>query len=412
VSRRSGAIFLIPLLGIAAFAVLSFRDGSWGPWPWVVDLLTGSTVLTGPVTAACAAHLTVQQSRLRELTDTTIRGWWVPFRCAAQALLWGLVTYAATAVVVLLACLLGPHGGAFDLWAGLIGVAVLLVCALAGVLAGVLWPHRISVVAVGPAIFLLGAFGDDRYADLLRHGPSTASLAGLEVAPAFWTAQLVALLAIALALAAGIRVRADRRAATLVVLGLTLAAVVAAGTAIGPADQPRGGAAAERPPVCRGGAPMICLSPSSRRSLDGTVGPMRRAARVLAEAGVELPDRYEELLPGYRPPRGVGYIDVDVLPDPVQAGALNITDASACPAWFGDSGEPPPANGVGEARYVLQQWIIERSGRHVTLGGKQAQAWIDDAGSPAALAWVRRTFAQLRACDLGAIQLPYPDETS
>ena len=154
----------------------------------------------------------------------------------------------------------------------------------------------------------------------------------------------------------------------------------------------------------------MCLSPSSRRDLERIARPMQRSAALLISAGVSVPDKYVELLPGYRPTGAVGLILADPGPDPLQSAGINLTTPAPCEAWFDDSG--PPSERAGEAQYVLQQWMIERSGKHVTMDGKQAQAWIDDAGSPAALAWVRRTFAQLRACDLDAIQLPYPDETS
>ncbi len=411
-SRRSGAIFLVPLLGIAAYVLLSFRDGEWGQWPWVIDLLTGSTVLTGPVVAACAAHLVVGQARLLELTGTTARGWLIPFRCAVQAWQWGVVAYLLTGVIVLAVCLLGTHGGPFSLWVAAIGPAVLAVSALAGALAARLWSDRLIVVVIGPLLFLVGALGTAQVSDLLRYGPSTGSLAGLELDPISWWVQVARLGAVAVLLAAGLWCREEVRVRSLVALGL--AGLLVLGLSVGleevERDHRRLRPSAERPTVCTDGSPRFCVAPSSRRSWGGEAAALGRAAAILRSAGVDLPARYEESLPGYRPPQDVGFLDVGSVPDPLQAAAHHLTRPATCPAWFGDSAPPPEE--TFQAQELLRQWIIAQSGHRVSGWSPASDRWLESPDSPEAVAWVRGTFTLLRSCALDDVRLPYSDPTS
>lgn len=407
-SRRSGVVFLVPLLGVLVYVVLSFQDRTWGQWLWAVDLMTGITVLTGPVVAACAAHLGWTQAQLDALVGTTPRAGWVPLRCAFQAWSWGFVGYALSAVAILLLTWLRPHGGPFPLWAAAIGLPVLGVCALFGALAVRVLPYRLTVLAVAPAVFLAGAFGPDPYDDLLRHGPSTGSLAGLTYDPTVWGLQFAGLLAAAGTLV-GATVVVTRTTRTLgslllpvVAVALSLSGLVACGIALDDPGMRRLVVSDERPTVCRGSAPTVCVAPSSTYGLTSTARLLRGALRQLSAVGVRPPDRYEEALPGYRPPPTVGVVDVE--PDDPRAAARSAATPAGCPQWSDPRQAPEKAL---MARELIGLWIRAREGEKVVSWTPKGDAWLRRGADPEVAAWIRTTYRQLRSCDFAKIRMPW-----
>ena len=131
-NRTTGGIFLLPVLGTAVYAMLAFGADWRGSWDATTDAATGSTVLTGPLTAAFAAHVALAQSRMADLSSSTARGILVPYRSAFQAWAWSSVVYVLTAAGGFVVTAAIPHGGPFAWWAPLIGFCVLGACALAG----------------------------------------------------------------------------------------------------------------------------------------------------------------------------------------------------------------------------------------------------------------------------------------
>lgn len=409
-NRRSGAVFLLPMLGVLVFVVLSFRDRTWGQWLWAVDLMTGVTVLTGPVLAACAAHLQWTQAQLDDLVDTTPRAGWVPLRCAFQAWRVGLVGYGVSGVVIVVLTWLRPHGGPFPLWVAAIGLPVLGVCALFGALAVRLLPHRLTVLGVAPSVFLAGAFGPSPYADLLRQGPSTGSLAGLAFDPTVWVLQFAGLMAVVGVLVGGtiIAARRSRGCSRLplaaAVVALSLGALVACGTALDDPERRRLVVSAERPTVCRGSAPTICVAPSSVYALMATDHSIRRALRRLDLIGVKVPDRYEEEIPSYRPPQTVGRLVVDFDAGSLRAGARNAVTPAACPQWTDPRAAPEKAL---MARELIGLWVRASEGEKVSSWTQKGDAWLARPSAPAAEAWVRTTYAQLMSCEFAKIRMPW-----
>ncbi len=409
-NRRSGAIFLLPLLGTTLFALLSFPDGEWGQWQWAVDLLTGTTVLTGPILAGCAAHLGWARARLDELVSTTPRAAWAPVRCALQAWSWGVIGYGIAGAAIAAVFLVRPHGGPFPLWAALIGLPVLGVAALTGALAARLFPYRVTVVLVGPLFFLFGAFGPSPYADLLRHGPSTGSLAGLEIARTYWGLQFGGLLALSVLLAGGLVIAARRSLAgrhLVVPVGLvviSLGVLIACGAVLDDPGRRRFEVSQERPTVCRGSAPRICVSPSSAHALPGAAAAMRRALGRLVAIGVGVPERYEERIPSYEPPESVGELVVDFNVDTLRAGARNAATPAGCSQWSDPRAAPESAL---QARELIVLWVRAREGEEAVSWSSKSDAWLARAATPAAADWVRTTFAQLRSCDFKDIRMPW-----
>ncbi|CUR60818.1 membrane hypothetical protein [metagenome] len=227
-NRYSGWVFLPALLATSVFVLVSFEAAWVGEWNWTIDTITGTTVLTGPLTAALGAHLALAQRRLAPLTDTVAGGWRVPYRAWLQAVMLSGGVYVVAGAGALVVTSLNTPGGPFTWWELLIGFPVIGVCAMFGIAAGHLWPQRATVLLVAPAIFLVGAFGPQAVSGLLRHGPEGGSLGGLRFDPAVVGPQAVALVALLACLGAAVLPWRDRgpRVGLVVASGLSLAALV------------------------------------------------------------------------------------------------------------------------------------------------------------------------------------------
>lgn len=403
-NRWTGVVFVTPLLGVTAYALAVFGFEWRGSWPGTVDAVIGTTVLTGPLTAAFGAHLALAQSRLAEITDVATRSRWVPARCASRSWAWATAVYLLAAAVAAAMTASVRHGGSLQPWALLVGVVLLGACSFAGVLAVACWPHRMTVVLIGPAVFLLGTFGPVSLRALLRHGPATGSLAGLQYVSATWLLEAVATVALVFLLAGLtdlVRTRQPGRGwSPALVVGLAAAVAFGAGHGLRGAQKERFEASAERPTACRGAEPRICLAPSHGRLLGPVRSAMRPAIEELQKIGVTLPDRYEEALPGHRPPITAGVVDPRNL-----GGIPNVLNVAACPGWFASSDPPPEA--AFDARQVIADWISVRVGEPVPPGNDDERAWLESGDEGAAVGWIRRTVEQLRTCRLEQIRLPW-----
>lgn len=408
-TARTGWIFLVPLAALTGYVFFAF-DLAWiGQWQLTLDATTGTTVLTAPVTAAYAAHLALRQTRLAEVVVGTPRGWLVDLRCAGQAAAWSTVVYIVGALAAILTTAVAVHGGPLQLWALVTGPLVFAVAALAGIVAIRVWPHRLMVVLVGPLWFLLGAYGPDAVEGAIRLGPVTGGLAGLEFDPRVTVRQAAFLVGAAVLLAATARMLATRRprVPSVVIAAVGLGCMVVGGAHLSGDDDDRFRTSGERPTVCAGERPRICVTPSSRRGLAATARAMRSSARELQRIGVDLPDRYEESGPGYRAPATVG--DVIFVPDrgplrPEEA-AMNVATVAACPAWRDPKGPPPEA--AFDAQRGVVDWMLVRSGHRPSPWSEEEAHWLDRADTETAQDWVRTTAAQLRACELDAVRVPW-----
>lgn len=407
-NRSTGAVFALPLIGIGLFAILSF-DAPWrGEWNWTFDAITGSSVLTGPLTASAAAHIAISQRRLVPLVEPMARGWMVPFRAGVRAWLWGLGAYALTAGVATLATILTPHGGRASVWVLAIGPVLLACCAMAGTALGWLWPHRLAPVLAAPAVFLLGTFGPRPLPALLRHGPVTGSLAGLEYVPWVWWAQLGGLLGLT-GLAAGALLRWQVPAVRSRALGLVVisaALLVTTSVPLVSRDSSRFASSDERPTACAGARPRTCLAPSNTRYLAPTASAIDQAAQVLEGIGVDVPATYEQLLPGYRPPVESGMLTaIDDADASLRRGASLIATPAACTAWT--DREAPPPEVAYEAQGLISAWIMASKGLSGDPWSEEVRGWLADPAAPDRVAWMRAAFGHLRACRFSRLTLPW-----
>lgn len=413
-NRRVLAVLAVPFAVLTGYALWAFEHRWIGEWNWTVDTITGTTVLTGPLAAAAAAWLAMDAARLAPLTAATPRAWAIPGRQALQVALLAWGVYAVGAAAALAITALSVHGGPADLGTLALGPAVLALCALIGTTAGTLAPYRLTSLLAGAGVFLFGAFGPDLPANLLRHGPSSGSLAGLRYDPVVAAAQGLALLGLIVVLVGALPVLAGSRRRRLVaasiglgVLGATVTGVAL--TVVAGTDGERFALGDERADACRGEAPRVCVAPSNRVLLDRTARALRQGAERMRAKGLEPAARYEQLLPGRRPSSGAGMLTrlapYEDSQDRSWVWAGLLTPA-ACAEWT-DPTRPPP-DAVFEAQSLLEAWIVAGAEAADSAWSADARAWLARSDSGEARAWARTTYDALRSCDLAAIRLPYP----
>ncbi len=397
-NRYSGWLFVPALLVTGAF-VLGTDGAEWrGYWNGTVDVITGSTVLTGPLTAALAANLAIGQHRLAAVVGSAPFGWMVPYRVALQALMLSGASYVLTALAAIAVTAASDPGGPFGWWALLIGPLVLAACAMAGAAAGHLLPYRVTVLLAAPAVFLLGAFGPHPAAELLRQGPVSGSLEGLSFDPAVWSSQGAGLVAVVMCGAVCVLPWRGRELKpsmlTAAVAGfVALASSLAWSNSVGtdrfvPSD--------ERPTSCGGQLIRVCLAPTNMRNLAATANAMDRAAAILSAGGVALPETYEQLLPGYQPPVEVGMIALDGRADhldELRSGATYLLFPGACHAWTDPVGPPP--DDAFAAQSLIAEWIVMRDGGTPSPFSNEARDWLQQVKDERRNRWVISTFAQL-----------------
>ncbi|MBO9524024.1 MAG: hypothetical protein J7518_21010 [Nocardioidaceae bacterium] len=410
--RRAAAV-LVVVVGLEVLVVAGHGTPWRGEWNWTLDHLVGTTVLTGPAVGAFAAWLAAGERSRATLNDGAFRGWMVPARMAAVAALTGLAGFALGLVAGLLATATVPHGGPFAGWFLAI-VPLLLACyAALGAIAGHLWPQRIVVVLVAPALFLLGtaaALGIGP--NVLRQGPTTGSLAGTT-----WDAGVVAFQELCLL---GVTLAALVVPAVLLGVAPKVARGVLAGAlalaVVGVAGLEVGGdysfvSSGERPSACAERAPRVCLAPSHRRSLGPVAGQLQRVGAVLADAGAAVPATYVEEIPGYRGSPGSGLV---ILPAhanvdryPLFAASHAIALPAPCPAW---SAEKPPPESAFAARELIASWVQTRLGNdQPPVFSPEAGAWLRSAPAATQQDWVVAAFDALRSCRLDQIRLPWDE---
>lgn len=408
--RRQRWALTVPVLVVSGYAL--FADTTWiGGWAATVDRVTGSTVLTGPVLASVAAGLQLSLVRLRPISDTTARGWRVPHRCALHAWTSGMVAYLATLAVAIGCTASVPHGGPAQWWTSAAGVLVLALAALFGTLVAHLLPSPVAVLAAGPALFLIGAFGPAPLPALLRFGP-TGSMTGSQIVPSVYLTRFAALAAICLALAVAAAWRERPRRPGVVAAGgvAGVAVLLGAGgvfsTTTGIGDS-RLEASGERPTACAGEDPTVCVMPSHRRYLDAVRRSVDEAAPVLSEAGVALPERYEERFGTLDLSEGSGSFSID----PHQTDERTFRDSvrllvrpADCPQWSSEQGPPFAA---WDAEQLVAEWAVARHGDRPEAFNQEMDAWLPHIDDPATTRWVVQTFELLKSCRFGQIAMPW-----
>lgn len=408
--RRQRWALGAPLLIVAAYAL--FADTVWlGGWGGTIDRITGTTVLTGPVLASVAAGLQLGAARVRPISDTTVRGWWVPYRSAFEAWSLGCATYVVTVPVAAGCTLSVPHGGAAQWWALAAGPLVLGLASLFGAAACYLLPSRVTVVAAGPVLFLLGALGPAPLPEVLRFGPG-GDLAGLEFVPSVYLARFGAVAALCLCLAAAMGPWRQRRrrlalpalaaAAGVVALGAG-AGVLATGTGVGD-NRLRG--SGERASACAEGTPTVCVAPSHRRYLEDVRRSVDAAAPVLLSAGLDLPERYAERFGYSEVPEGSGsfHVDEGAAELSFRDSVLLLARPADCPQWSSPSGPPYAA---WDAEQLIAEWAVARHGGAPAAFNPDMEKWLPHIDEAATTDWVVHTFELLKSCRFHRIAMPW-----
>jgi hypothetical protein len=410
--RPSSAALVAASAAVAAFVLVN-RGAPWrGSWAWTVDYALGTTVLTGPLTAAAATYRAAAERRRVRLYESTRRGWLVPARAAAWAATCNGVAYGLILVVALLFTWSVPHGGSVPWAVAIVGPLLLCWYAALGAFTGRLVPHLITAPVTAVLAFgvgLMGAVGIGP--NVIRHGPVTGSLTGLTWDRTVLLGQIgvIAGLSVVLTVAAVGSVRSRPRwVAMLGVLGVV-------SCTLGYASLLRSGderfvPSDETASACAGARPVVCVAPSDRIVLKSLAAQVDRAAAALYEVGAAVPGRFDELMPSGNPSPEHGFFPLMAsASDPETslgeaAGAL--TTPRACPQW---SAPMPPSWHVFAVQNVLRGWLIRRAGNTQldSLGlNRRAEAWLA-ASSPEQDAWVRSTYATLRTCQFDQLELPW-----
>lgn len=407
--RRQRWTLVVPVLIVSVYAL--FADSTWvGGWGSTIDRITGTTVLTGPVLASVAAGLQLGADRLRPISEGAVRGWWVPYRSALEAFSVGTVAYVVTAVVAVGWTLAAPHGGSPQWWVLGAGPLVLALASLFGACCSHFLPSRVTVVAAGPLLFLLGALAPSPLPEVLRFGPS-GDLAGLEVIPSAYLARfaLVAALSVCLAVAIGPwrppRGRAMPALASVASVLALSAGVAVVGSGSGTGDSSLR-ASDERATACAEGTPTVCVAPSHRRHLDTVRRAADAAAPAFLDAGVDLPERYAERFAYAEVPQGSGsfYVDESGAELSFRDSVLLLARPADCPQWSSPEGPPYAA---WDAEQLIAEWAVAHHGDAPTAFNPEMERWLRHIDDPATTDWVVRTFELLKTCQLDGIVMPW-----
>jgi hypothetical protein len=394
-----------PVLATGLYAL--FSDTRWrGGWASTLDIVTGATVLTGPVVASLAAGLHLGVVRLRPISESAAGGWRVPYRSAVDGWVIGLVAYAVTAVVAFGCTIAIPHGGPVQWWGLLAGVLVLALAALVGVLCAHQVPSPITVAAVGPALFVLGALGPAPLPEVLRFGPA-GSLTGLRLDLEVHLARFAAVAALCLCAVVAVAPWRRHRTRLLPAAVAAVTVTVLAGSAVfATGTGGRLERSDERASACAGRAPVVCVLPSHRRYLDGVRRSVDDAAPLFADAGVRLPERYEEG-PGdgsVSEGSGVFYVDTYRTDTSLHDAVRLLVRPADCPQWSSVEGPPYAAF---DAEQLMVEWAVARAGQRPQAFNADMERWIEHIDDEATTAWVVGTFTLLGSCDFERIALPW-----
>lgn len=397
-----GLFVLFQVVGWGAISLDSDHREWVNSWKWGVDAIASSVILTGPIAAGVTAYLysTAAASSLPDLVATSPRRWqaWATMvlRVSALAvasvlmmlilwtfvaLVWGLKFQPWQLIIVPYLCL--------------VVVLHVLVGALCGILLRRAWAAPLAAV-ISFGLFLAAVTGPAP--QVFVTGGITGSMVGeryrADATLTLVMMSLVLLLALAwlaasLLLRRGILVSAG---ALLVLIGCL--AYVQERT---PLDLEARLEPMKVDLSCEGRDPVVCVADEVPRPLPAAAGRMHEMAQILSAVGVTVPERWEESSPRANPNPRVGALILSTAGSAVRDEdiAYSLAMPADCPGFT----EREPENSV-MGRFHLGQWLLARDRPRTQWSPR---AWYSTAESET---WVRRTYAQLRACDLDAIRRP------
>lgn len=401
---------------IAALVVLVSHGATWiGTWKAALDTATGSLVLVGPVAAGWAAltYSGLASRRVADFAASTVRGrraWLSP-----ALVIWFagcLTVLLAAAIATGVASALGGKPEPASVW--ILGEAFAVLAAQVSIGA------VIGSVLIGPWAAPIAASAVFALCPLSVVGPlpgifDTGSVAGSLVGQT-WSAHVLVLQA---AVGFGIAVVAGcllvSRVSPALTWGAGATAFVAAGLTIAAWSALESGGheryiyESSGPEwVCSGDTPRVCLDAETARPLAAVSAEMHRQAAALVDAGVELPETFDQLVPGAEPRPGHGAVEFLVFgdlsasadPDTVARSLATPTD---CPEF---SASTPPTRALG-ARVVVADWIAAQAGtgRPIMFGPAEA-AWLR-TDSRTQERWIVQAYDALATCRFGDLRLPF-----
>lgn len=390
-------VAFFPVLAASLYALL-FNQNWVGEWNWTVDAAIGSTTLAAPVVAATGAFVGLSLRRRSSLLVPSARWRLVVIRGVAGVWAIGVLAFVITAAVALTMTGLATHGGPLTGWALLLGPAILLVASSVGTAVGYLVPHRGVAVLVAPLYFAVGALIPVSIQVLLRQGPVTGSLAGLDYAVS--TAVAVFVGAVAIAGLCVLSLSSTSRRDVLVGSGCA-ALLISAGLISMENSGERFEASPEQPTTCETQSGLtVCVAPSNSAKLAALTESVSRAALGLRSAGAEVPSQFDALVP---------YTEAD--PQRGMLPNVSATDPShrlvlypaPCAEWL-DPAQPPPM-AVYEAQQLMVDVMAAEEGRGSEIPSR-FEAWLKTTSPDERRSWLTRSYAQLKSCDLNSIRLP------
>jgi hypothetical protein len=414
---RATALFLaVPVLAAIGLATAwpALIPGV-GYWDNTVSAVAGSVRTLGPACAALAAWTALRDDpSLGYLRGLTVRSpATVPLLDLSLLACVALPAYAIVTVVVFVKTMMHQEAGHLGVLGIALGAAVLMTHVTAGYLAGRLFPHMVTVPAVGVAGYLWSIAGPGEgtsWAGL----PTAAAIERVDVFAAvddgLFLARLLWSLGLCVLLVAGYLMWLTRHLWLVVPLGLALGAAAAGVARIQTYDTPV--TTASFAYACRSWPIRVCVHPALRpalRSLGTAVTPL--AARLSGTQGefTELTQRSEGpmAMPGAAGTPGAGhggpadpravYVRIDDLSAGFERRALRqIVAALLDPTWCGTGRREPGADYTG----LVSAWLLDQ--RPPRIADTAAAAVFARYDEDDRRAWLRTHYGRFRSCRLTA----------
>ncbi|SFM26807.1 hypothetical protein SAMN05421671_0732 [Pimelobacter simplex] len=382
-----------------------------------LDWGTFSVTLVGPIAAgmACAAYVRMANAGVASISLTSTR----PLRAWLQPAfaVWAMASVAVVGtclVTTTAASLAGSHAFPTTYWVVVPALCVLAANVGIGVLVASLGRRQWLVPVAATLAFAVGVLSaTGAIPEVFRTGGVTGPLIGETFASSTLLLQSLAALGVAVLLCWGANLPWTRSSAAAALLGgLVLVPGVAAAGALSVGEHERyravdGGLGWD----CAGQKPQVCMSLETSRNVRGLAKRIDRQASLLKDAGVQLPDRFVQLVPVrtaelLRSRDGVIDLSTEDLlrgrhEDETATDALTMP--RLCPEFVSNSG-PPEA--WYDVRRQLGRWILFRDGA-LTLKGSESDAkWLELPVEQQS-GWLTTTYAKLSQCDIDSVQLPW-----
>uniref|UniRef100_UPI0016000906 hypothetical protein n=1 Tax=Nocardioides stalactiti TaxID=2755356 RepID=UPI0016000906 len=128
------------------------------------------------------------------------------------------------------------------------------------------------------------------------------------------------------------------------------------------------------------------------------------AAEVIPAAGVDLPETYEEELPGRSPSSGRGTFSLTSRERyDFRDAVMLLTNPAPCPQW---SGDVPPITALDAEEFIVE-WAVARHGERPNVYSRPMEKWLPRLDDAVTTAWVIDTFRRFTTCDFDRLAMPW-----